>query len=249
MAEAKSSRTAVVAAVVGVLVVVVGLVLASTLSGGDEPASSDSAEVAAPGSADASEDATPAGGTCDQPPPLPESPKQYDAPPDPATAQDARWTAHVMTTCGEITLELYGDKAPQTVASFLFLARDGYWDDSPCHRLVTSGIFVLQCGDPTGTGSGGPGYGYGVENAPKDYVYPRGTLAMARTTDPNSNGGQFFIVYEKTRLPDANGYSIFGRVTGGMGIVDRVAAAGNAADGVAPAQPISILDVTVEKAG
>ena len=154
-----------------------------------------------------------------------------------------------MTTCGEITPELYGDKAPQTVASFLFLARDGYWDDSPCHRLVTSGIFVLQCGDPTGTGSGGPGYGYGVENAPKDYTYRRGTLAMARTTDPNSNGGQFFIVYEKTRLPDPNGYSIFGRVTGGMDIVDRVAAAGNAADGVAPAQPISILDVKVEKAG
>ncbi len=169
--------------------------------------------------------------------------------PDAARAQDARWTAHVLTSCGEITLDLYGDKAPQTVASFLFLAEDGYWDDSPCHRLVTSGIFVLQCGDPTGTGSGGPGYGYGVENAPKNYVYPRGTLAMARTTDPNSNGGQFFIVYEKTQLPDPNGYSIFGRVTGGMDIVDRVAAAGNAADGVAPAQPISILDVKVEKAG
>ncbi len=247
MADPKSSRTAVVAAVVVVLVIVVGLVLVQALSGGDGPASP-SGPVSSAGT-DASAHATPAAGTCADPPALPESPKQYDEVPKASGAQDARWTAHVLTTCGEITLELYGDKAPQTVASFLFLAEEGYWDDSPCHRLVTSGIFVLQCGDPTGTGSGGPGYGYGVENAPKNYVYPRGTLAMARTTDPNSNGGQFFIVYEKTRLPDPNGYTIFGRVTGGMDIVDRVAAAGNAADGVAPAQPISILDVKVEKAG
>ena len=98
-------------------------------------------------------------------------------------------------------MELDGTKAPQTVASFLGLARSGYWNDSPCHRLVTSGIFVLQCGDPTGTGSGGPGYGFGVENAPKDDQFPAGTLAMARTSDPNSNGGQFFIVYKQTELP------------------------------------------------
>ena len=102
-------------------------------------------------------------------------------------------------------MELDGAKAPQTVASFLGLARSGYWNDSPCHRLVTSGIYVLQCGDPTGTGSGGPGYGFGVENAPKDGQYPAGTLAMARTSDPNSNGGQFFIVYKQTscRTPPA----------------------------------------------
>jgi peptidyl-prolyl cis-trans isomerase B (cyclophilin B) len=248
VAEPKSSRTAVVAAVVVVLVIVVGLVLAQALSGGDEPAASSAAPASSGSSAGVAPDATPAGGVCEEPPPLPQSTKQYDEVPEAAAAQDARWTAHVLTTCGEITLELYGDKAPQTVASFLFLAEEGYWDDSPCHRLVTSVIFVLQCGDPTGTGTGDPGYGFGVENAPKDDVYPRGTLAMARTPDPNSNGGQFFIVYEKTRLPDPNGYSIFGRVTDGMDIVDRVAAAGNAADGVAPAQPISILDVKVERA-
>ena len=149
------------------------------------------------------------------------------------------------TNCGEIVMELYGDKAPQTVASFLFLAEDGYWDGSPCHRLVTSGIFVLQCGDPTGTGSGDPGYGYGVENAPKDYLYPRGTLAMARTSDPNTNGGQFFIVFKKTELPDPTGYSIFGRVTEGMDIVDRIAdqGIGGTLGPEAPKQPISILDV------
>ena len=94
-----------------------------------------------------------------------------------------------------------------------------------------------------------PGYGYGVENAPKDYVYPRGSLAMARTSDPNTNGGQFFIVFKKTELPDANGYSIFGRVTEGMDIVDRIAeqGIGGTLGPEAPKQPISILDVTVEK--
>ena len=75
---------------------------------------------------------------------------------------------------------------------------------------------MLQCGDPTGTGTGGPGYGFGIENAPPDGKYPRGTLAMARTSDPNSNGSQFFLVYRDSQLPtDGGGYSIFGKVTRG----------------------------------
>ena len=146
-------------------------------------------------------------------------------------------------------VELDGEAAPQTVASFRFLSQDGYYDDSPCHRLTTAGIFVLQCGDPTGTGSGGPGYSFGVENAPADGVYPPGTLAMARGQDPNTNGGQFFFVYDKTSLPDPNGYTIFGTVTEGLDIVERIAQQGvdgGAGDG-APAQPISILDVSVEE--
>jgi cyclophilin family peptidyl-prolyl cis-trans isomerase len=117
-------------------------------------------------------------------------------------------------------------------------------------RDVRLPIFVLQCGDPTGTGSGDPGYGYGVENAPADFQYPRGTLAMARTQDPNTNGGQFFIVFDQTELPDPNGYSIFGRVTEGMDIVDRIAeqGVGGTLGPAAPKQPISILSVDVEKA-
>ena len=111
------------------------------------------------------------------------------------------------------------------------------------------GIFVLQCGDPTGTGGGNPGYGFGVENAPASFTFPPGTLAMARTSDPKSNGGQFFIVYKQTVLQDPVGYSIFGKVTTGMDIVDRIAAAGaNPADAnqnTAPVQPISILRVHV----
>ena len=90
---------------------------------------------------------------------------------------------------------------------------------------------------------------HGIENAPADGAYPPGTLAMARTQDPNSNGGQFFIVYDDTTLPvDGGGYSIFGRVTEGLEIVQAVAdqgVDGGRGDG-APAQPISILSVDVE---
>lgn len=163
------------------------------------------------------------------------------------------WHGAIATNCGTIEVELYADKAPQTVSSFAHLAELGYWQDSPCHRLTTQGIYVLQCGDPTGTGRGTPGYTFGIENAPQDGNYPPGTLAMARSQDPNSNGGQFFIVYDDTQLPtQGGGYSIFGRVTSGMDIVDRVAEQGvdgGGADGP-PAAPISILsvEVTQEKA-
>ena len=134
---------------------------------------------------------------CSTPPKVPTD-KRKGTLPDKKIAVGKTFLATVTTNCGVITMELDGTKAPQTVASFLGLAKSGYWADSPCHRLTTSGIFVLQCGDPTGTGSGSPGYGFGVENAPADSTFAPGTLAMARTPDPNSNGGQFFIVYRST---------------------------------------------------
>ena len=171
--------------------------------------------------------------------------------PDKKIAAGKTFIATVMTNCGVITMELDGAKAPQTVASFLGLAESGYWTESPCHRLTTTGIFVLQCGDPTGTGQGTPGYGFGVENAPANSMYPAGTLAMARTSDPKSNGGQFFIVYDQTKIedPTGTGYSIFGKITSGMDIVKKVAAAGatpaDANQNTAPLQPISILAVNV----
>jgi peptidyl-prolyl cis-trans isomerase B (cyclophilin B) len=168
--------------------------------------------------------------------------------PDKSLAAGKTFIATVTTNRGPLVVELDGTRAPQTVASFVSLARSDYWAGSRCHRLTTAGIFVLQCGDPTGTGNGNPGYGFGIENAPRDGSYPTGTLAMARTSDPNSNGGQFFIVYKPTKLPtDGGGYSIFGKVTAGLDIVDKVAAggvAGGQTDG-APAQPISILKVVV----
>ncbi|HET7398216.1 MAG TPA: peptidylprolyl isomerase [Intrasporangium sp.] len=186
---------------------------------------------------------------CTTPPPPQTKPKSFPKAPDKATAAGKTFVATVTTTCGDLVLELDGVKAPQTVASFVHLAQSGYWAPSPCHRVTTEGIFVLQCGDPTGSGSGGPGYTFGVENAPKSGTYPAGSLAMARTDDPNSNGGQFFVTYKDTKLPTTGGgYTIFGKVIKGLDIVDKIAAAKalepNPTDG-SPVSPISIVKVTV----
>jgi peptidyl-prolyl cis-trans isomerase B (cyclophilin B) len=148
-------------------------------------------------------------------------------------------------------MRLDGAKAPQATASAIFLARQKFWAGTPCHRVTTQGIFVLQCGDPTGSGSGGPGYSFGpVENAPKDGVYPAGTVAMARASSPDSNGSQFFIVYKQTSLPtDGGGYTVFGKVTSGLDVVQKVAAGGAqpAGDGQ-PVRRVSIVSATVTPA-
>jgi peptidyl-prolyl cis-trans isomerase B (cyclophilin B) len=237
----QSARNRQVAIVVVAVLAVVGLfVFLST------QLSDDSGDPAAQPSASASPSAT-GTGRCAPAPATPKSVTPVDKP-APSTAAGKKFEAVATTNCGDITLELDGEKAPQTVASFLALAKADYWAKSPCHRLTTQGIFVLQCGDPLGGAGPGPGYTYGLENTPKDGSYPKGTLAMARTSDPNSNSGQFFIVYDDTQLPtEGGGYSIFGTVTAGMDIVEEIAAAGvagGAGDG-APATPISILKVAV----
>jgi peptidyl-prolyl cis-trans isomerase B (cyclophilin B) len=240
-----SNRAAILAVAAVAAVLIATLVVVQMLGGEEEPAAEEQ-----PSSAASFEPPPP--GECVEPPPMPSAPQQFDEVPDQTLAEGSVWTATVTTNCGDIVMELDGTKAPQTVASFLHLAREGYWDSSPCHRLVPSGIFVLQCGDPTGTGSGNPGYGFGVENAPEDASYPRGTLAMARTTDPETNGGQFFIVYDDSQIPDngGTGYTIFGKVTEGMDIVDRIAESGvgGTLGPEAPVQPISIVDIEVAKA-
>jgi peptidyl-prolyl cis-trans isomerase B (cyclophilin B) len=187
-----------------------------------------------------------------EPPPAPLGTAAELTLPDKSVAEGKTYTATITTNCGDIELTLDGEKAPQAVASFLQLAEKNYWVDAPCHRLTTGPTLkVLQCGDPTGTGQGNPGYGFAVENAPADGQYPRGTVAMARTSDPQTgNGGQFFIVYGDSSLPDPDGYTVFGTVTAGLDIVDAEAAAGVAPGGSSPtdgtpAAPISILRVAV----
>jgi peptidyl-prolyl cis-trans isomerase B (cyclophilin B) len=147
-------------------------------------------------------------------------------------------------------MALDGAKAPQATSNAVFLAQNNFWNGSPCHRLVTAGIYVLQCGDPTGSGTGGPGYSFGpVENAPANGVYPAGTVAMARSTSPDSNGSQFFIVYKDSQLPTTGGgYTVFGTVTSGLDVVQKVAAGGaqGGSDG-APQRPISIVSATVKQ--
>jgi peptidyl-prolyl cis-trans isomerase B (cyclophilin B) len=137
--------------------------------------------------------------------------------------------------------------APTTDASMAYLADKGYFDGTSCHRLTTAGIYVLQCGDPEGTGMGGPGYEIPDENLPAEAAnnYPAGTVAMANA-GPNTNGSQFFIVYQDTTLPGA--YTIWGKVVEGLDTVQSVAAAGVAGGGAdgAPAETVTIEKATVK---
>lgn len=133
------------------------------------------------------------------------------------------YVARLHTTQGLIVIRALTAQAPCTTFSFRFLAQRGYFNGTHCHRLTTQGIFVLQCGDPTGTGSGGPGYRFNDENL-AGATYPAGTVAMANA-GPNTNGSQFFIVWKNTTLaPD---YTPFGKVIRGMGVLKKIAAAGD----------------------
>ena len=150
------------------------------------------------------------------------------------------------TNCGDIVIALDA-KAPATIASEAFLAEQGFYDNTVCHRLTTDGIFVLQCGDPAGDGTGGPGYTVPDENLPAEGEanYPAGTVAMANA-GPGTSGSQFFIVYDDTILP--SGYTIWGTVTEGLDIVKEIASVG-VADGSgdgSPRQPVFIESATVQ---
>ena len=181
---------------------------------------------------------------CAEPAPTRVDDLTFDAAPDAATA--ASGTLTLATNCGNISINLAADDAPATVASMTFLANEGFFDGTACHRLTTAGIFVLQCGDPAGNGTGGPGYQIPDENLPAEGEanYPAGTVAMANA-GPGTGGSQFFLVYEDTTLP--SGYTIWGQVTDGLDIVRAIAEAGVAdggGDGL-PAQPIVIESATV----
>ncbi len=160
-------------------------------------------------------------------------------PPAATAAYDGTVDATVLTNRGDIGLTLDAAAAPCTVNSFTSLASQGYFDGTTCHRLTTSGIFVLQCGDPTGTGAGGPGYAFDDELSGSE-TYPAGTLAMANA-GPNTNGSQFFLVYGDSQLPAS--YTVFGQVDAdGLAVLGGIADAGTAdgsGDG-APADPVDI---------
>ncbi|GGO67583.1 hypothetical protein GCM10010910_29680 [Microbacterium nanhaiense] len=167
--------------------------------------------------------------------------KEVDAPvADPADAN----TAVLSTSIGDITITLDGDRAPCTVNSFASLSEQGYYDDTTCHRLTTSGIFVLQCGDPTGTGTGGPGYSYADELDGSE-TYEAGTVAMANA-GPDTNGSQFFLVYDDTVLgPD---YTVFGHMDEASTALVAELAAGGTESGLgdgAPATPVDITSATI----
>ncbi|GAA0687175.1 peptidylprolyl isomerase [Kitasatospora atroaurantiaca] len=148
--------------------------------------------------------------------------KQWKAEPAMTVDAKAQYTATLDTSCGKVTIELDAAKAPHTVNSFAFLSGEKYFDHVKCHRLTTEGIYVLQCGDPTGTGSGGPGYQFADENL-TGATYPAGTVAMANA-GAGTNGSQFFLVYKDTQLPP--NYTPFGKITGGLDVLQNIAGGG-----------------------
>lgn len=146
------------------------------------------------------------------------------------------------TNQGEIVIETTPSLAPLTVNAIAALAQKNYFDNTICHRLTTEGIFVLQCGDPTGTGTGGPGFNIPDENLPQpiDNNYPAGTVAMANA-GPGTSGSQFFLVYQDTTLDPY--YTIWGSITSGLDILQTIASAG-VVDGGADGAPLT--GVTIE---
>ncbi|CAA9321854.1 MAG: Probable peptidyl-prolyl cis-trans isomerase B (PPIase B) (Rotamase B) [uncultured Friedmanniella sp.] len=164
----------------------------------------------------------------------------------------ATGTGTLTLALGQGPLELTLDRAgaPCAAASFTHLAEQGFFDGSPCHREVNLEQFgVLQCGDPSGTGRGGPSYRFGVE-VTDETSYPRGTVAMANSGQPDSTGSQFFLCFTDSQLPPD--YTVVGTVDeAGLEVLDGIAEAGNdgsfepSPGGGAPAEPVTIESVTV----
>ncbi len=172
--------------------------------------------------------------------------------------EEAQVSVSMSTNQGNIGLVLNNAEAPCTVNSFASLAQRGYFDDTICHRLTTApALGVLQCGDPGGTGTGGPGYRFANEYPTNQYaagdpalqspvLYPRGTLAMANA-GPDTNGSQFFLVYQDSQLPP--NYTVFGSIDAtGLTTLDKIAAAGVAGGGTdgAPAEKVEVSSILLD---
>jgi len=263
-AQARRRRQlTVIGSAVGVVVVVAVVVLLTTLPRG---AAAPDAGAAAPTSAPAAATTPEAIPTAIAP--LPKRPTPFPATVDcsyPAGGQavkpaqapagshvSARGTvpATLQTSAGAIPITLSRDLAPCTVNSFVSLAKQGFFDNSPCHRLTTDRTLqVLQCGDPSGTGSGDPGYTVPDEVFP-ELKYGRGMLAAANNGQPNSGGSQFFMVYGDAELPPQ--YTVFGSISPeGLQVLDAIAHKGHdgsldpSPGGGKPIEPVTIQTATV----
>ncbi|GAA1520783.1 peptidylprolyl isomerase [Dactylosporangium maewongense] len=233
-------RNTTIAAAAGGLVVLLGVAwLVVVLTKGDDKASP---EAAASGSASA------APTNCTWLPlvdpsasPAPEIPKEVKDVGTPPTSGEPRTGSQTMTmdtSVGTIKIKVDTANAPCAAASFTYLASKKFFDDTKCHRLVTQSIYVLQCGDPSGTSLGGPTYRYAEENLPtgRRPAYTEGMVAIAKTQNPASSGSQFFIVYKDIEQLSAD-YTVLGRVTEGLDLVKKVAEAGTLPDPAASGDP------------
>jgi peptidylprolyl isomerase len=143
--------------------------------------------------------------------------KKYPQPPAMSVDPSKKYTATVKTVRGDFSIDLRPDLAPQNVNSFVFLARDHFYDGVTFHRVVAG--FVAQAGDPTGTGSGGPGYTLPLE--PSDVPFERGVVGVARANDPNSAGSQWFVTFGNAGHL-TNQYTVLGTVSQGMDVADCI---------------------------
>ncbi len=157
--------------------------------------------------------------------------------------QNKSYVAKMKTTAGEMEIQLNVKATPVTVNNFVFLAKKNFYENVIFHRVIKG--FMIQGGDPTGTGAGGPGYTIPDEKFEGEYV--KGTVAMARTSAPNSAGSQFFIMHDDYPLPPQ--YVIFGKVVSGLDVVDKIAEApvsmSEMGEMSKPVNPVKILSVEI----
>jgi peptidyl-prolyl cis-trans isomerase B (cyclophilin B) len=245
--DVRRRRNSVIISIVGVLVVaaIVASVVVATTNDSSTSATGPTA--------------TPATTTSSSPPPTDPYPCSWIPSGTPARPVDVPDTTTpprsgtvnllVNSSQGAMTFQLDRSLAPCAVESFVSLAEQQYYAQTSCHRLVSSGFYVLQCGDPLANGLGGPGYTI-PDEATGDETYPAGTIAMARTTNPHGGGSQFFIVYKDS--PSLNQhlgklqYTVFGKVTSGLDVVKKVAAKGSTPrDDGTPNLPLTLNSVAV----
>ena len=225
------------------------LLLLGAACSGDDSGNDSSADDPATASTDAGSTDTGSGATGDQPASGTctytedsQAAKKVDLPPA-EPKETGKVDVTIKTNVGDIGATLDASTTPCTVNSFLSLSEQGYFDDTKCHRLTTQGIFVLQCGDPTATGMGGPGYSFDDELSGTE-TYGAGTLAMANA-GPNTNGSQFFIVFDDSQLPPS--YTVFGKIDkAGLDVVRKVAKKGTQDGGPdgPPKQAVTITGVS-----
>ena len=168
--------------------------------------------------------------------------KVYSSMPEMSIDQSKSYTAVIKTSMGDLTVEFFSDTAPVTVNNFISLSNDGYYDNIIFHRVISG--FMIQGGDPSGTGHGEygkfPGYTF-EDELNNQQPYEKGILAMANA-GPNTNGSQFFIMHVDYPLPYQ--YTIFGKVTDGLDVIDTIASV-QTAEGDKPVEDVVILGVTV----
>ena len=168
--------------------------------------------------------------------------KMYDKPPEMKIDTNKKYLVTLDTSKGKIVLELFPKEAPKTVNSFVFLAREGFYDGVIFHRVIPG--FMIQTGDPTGTGMGGPGYQFENENKDTKRTYETGTVGMANA-GPDTNGSQFFIMDAPNKLPPPS-YTIFGQLKEGQDVVHAIATADrNAQD--RPNEQITLKSVKISE--